>query len=192
MPETSTKPATIETWVDDYTDDLYSWAFHKTSDPELAKDLTQDTFLAALQGFERFSGKSSPKTWLFSILNNKIVDHYRRKIRNSPLDETRTSEQHVNSFFNTDENWTKGKAPETWDMEDGNLLDDNDFVKIFTSCVELLPQKWKLSVQYKYYSGKPADEICQELEISPSNYWQILHRSKLQLRDCLEKNWFKK
>ena len=39
---------------------------------------------------------------------------------------------------------------------------------------------------------KDCNEICQELEISPTNYWQILHRAKLQLRKCLELNWYKK
>ena len=31
--------------------------------------------------------------------------------------------------------------------------------------------------------------ICKELEITPSNLWTIIHRSKLQLRTCLEKRW---
>ena len=42
------------------------------------------------------------------------------------------------------------------------------------------------------HSGqKSGEEICQELEITPSNFWQIVHRAKLQLRDCIENNWFK-
>ena len=42
----------------------------------------------------------------------------------------------------------------------------------------------------KFLEEKESDEICKELEISASNYWVILHRAKLQLRKCLEKNWF--
>jgi len=37
-----------------------------------------------------------------------------------------------------------------------------------------------------------SEEICQELEITPTNYWQIMHRAKLQLRECIENNWFNK
>jgi len=66
-------------WVDTYTTELYSWAIHKVSDSELSKDLIQDTFLAAAEKIEGFKGESSPKTWLFSILNHKIIDHYRKK-----------------------------------------------------------------------------------------------------------------
>jgi hypothetical protein len=35
------------------------------------------TFLAAFHKIDSFEGKSQPKTWLFSILNNKVIDYYR-------------------------------------------------------------------------------------------------------------------
>lgn len=69
--------------VEQYTDDLYSWAFHKVSDTEIAKDLVQDTFLTAAEKIGTFKGNSSPKTWLFAILKNKIIDHYRKKVNQS-------------------------------------------------------------------------------------------------------------
>ncbi len=34
------------------------------------------------------------------------------------------------------------------------------------------------------------EQICQQLGITSANYWVIIHRAKLQLRKCLEKNWF--
>jgi RNA polymerase sigma-70 factor (ECF subfamily) len=39
---------------------------------------------------------------------------------------------------------------------------------------------------------KKGELICQELGITDTNFWQILHRAKLQLRKCIELNWFKK
>jgi RNA polymerase sigma-70 factor (ECF subfamily) len=45
----------------------------KTSSKEIAEDLVQDTFLAAFHKIDSFEGKSQPKTWLFSILNNKVL-----------------------------------------------------------------------------------------------------------------------
>jgi DNA-directed RNA polymerase specialized sigma24 family protein len=38
--------------------------------------------------------------------------------------------------------------------------------------------------------GLASDEICKVLDITPTNYWVILHRARLKLRECLEKNWF--
>ena len=50
-------------------------------DNDLAEDVVQDTLVAALQGAQGFSGRSSLKTWLTGILKHKIVDAIRRKTR---------------------------------------------------------------------------------------------------------------
>lgn len=65
-------------WVDLYGDYLYNYAIYKGIAIEQAKDLVQDTFLAALKSFDKFEAKSSVKTWLVSILRNKIADYYRK------------------------------------------------------------------------------------------------------------------
>ncbi|WP_010421847.1 RNA polymerase sigma factor [Anaerophaga thermohalophila] len=57
----------LSKWVNDFTDDLYQRARHKTGDPHLASDLVQDTFMAAAESLEDFRNESSPKTWLFAI-----------------------------------------------------------------------------------------------------------------------------
>lgn len=189
--EKSSLAINISDLVDEYTDALYSWAYHKTSDPEVAKDLTQDTFLAAVQGIERFKGNSTPRTWLFSILNNKIVDYYRKKVKNPTYDDTRLTEDLNGRTFTNDEHWTEKGVPSDWHDPDENLLDNPDFTEVFNLCIELLPEKWRLSVKFKYLTDKQGEEICQELGITPSNYWQILHRAKLQLRECIENKWFK-
>jgi len=53
-----------------------------------------------------------------------------------------------------------------------------------------LPAPWYSAIQLKYLDQKSGNEICQELGITSSNYWKMLQRAKLQLRDCIEKNWF--
>lgn len=173
-------------WVERFTQDLYSWALHKVSDPDLASDLVQDTFLAAAQKIESFKEESTPKTWLFSILNHKIIDHYRKKAK-QPV----KLESLVNSaFFDAEGSWRKEKRPQYW-AEEPHLLDDLDFQEVLKQCMDALPQTWNTCVKLKYLSEKKGEDICQELEISPTNYWQIIHRAKLQLRECIEQNWFR-
>ena len=67
------KESLIKSLVDNYSDMLYQWAVYRVSDEKLAEDLVQDTFLAAIEGLEKFKGTSAIKTWLFGILNNKIA-----------------------------------------------------------------------------------------------------------------------
>ena len=178
----------ISLWVENYTQDLYSWALHKVSDPELSSDLVQDTFLVAAEKKDSFKGDSSPKTWLFSILNHKIIDHYRKKVKQPVLLENEV----FSRFFSDDGDWHESKRPGNWHEQenDQHLLDDNEFRSILKKCLEALPEKWSISIKLKYLSDTSSDEICQELDITPSNYWQIIHRAKLHLRDCIENNWF--
>ena len=68
----------VSKWVGEYGDDLYSWAFYKTSSRETAQDLIQETFLSAFKSYKKFKYESQPKTWLFKILNNQIIDYYRK------------------------------------------------------------------------------------------------------------------
>lgn len=181
------KTINLSEWVEEYTDDLYSWAIYKVSDPELAKDLVQDTFLAAAEKIDSFRGDSKPKTWLHSILNNKIIDFYRKKVK-----QPYTADDEVFSrFFDEGGDWKNEKKPHHWDEDETHLLDNEDFKGILKKCLEALPEKWNTCVQLKYLSQKKGEEICQELDITPTNLWQIIHRAKLQLRECIESNWFK-
>jgi len=177
----------LSSWVNDYTTDLYARAASKVSDKELAADLVQETFLAAAEKIDTFRGESNPKTWLFSILNHKIIDHYRQKVKHPVQFEDNTLAQ----FFGEDHEWKESKKPGTWQVDnETNLLDDDNFNSVLKQCLDALPETWNICVKLKYLSEKKGDDICQELDISPSNYWQIIHRAKLQLRECIDKNWF--
>ena len=181
----------VEYWVNQFSDELYSWAFFKTSSKEVAEDLVQDTFLSAFYKIDSFEGKSQPKTWLFSILNNKVIDHYRLSARttkkNFSLTENSGNEI-SDGLFNNNGCWESNNFNAIWDQEE-ELLDNPEFNTIFEKCMDELPPKWKLAITYKYLTEKKTTEICQELEITASNYWQIVHRSKLLLKKCLESRW---
>lgn len=180
------KDDNLENWVAQFTGDMLSWATHKVSDGELAKDLVQDTFLAAAEKIDSFKGDSSAKTWLFSILNYKIIDYYRSKVKQTSTIDN----QSISNFFSSDGEWIPEKKPMAWDVDDIHLLDNVDFNKVLKDCINALPEKWSVSVKLKYMMSKKGEEICKELGITPTNFWQIMRRAKLQLRECIENNWF--
>lgn len=182
---------TLENWVNQFSDELFSWALYKTSSKETAEDLVQETFLAAFHKIDTFQGKSQPKTWLFSILNNKVIDYYRLSAKTTKKTfsiSENSGYQLSDALFNETENWKNNDINPIWDQEE-ELLDNPEFNNIMQGCMEDLPQKWKFAVTSKYLTDKNADEICQELEITTSNYWQIVHRAKLLLKKCLEMKW---
>jgi len=170
-----------------HTEEMVSWAYYKVSDSELAKDLVQDTFLAASEKAGNFRGDSSPKTWLYSILNFKIIDFYRAKVK-KPVNMDGDS---FSKFFTSDGEWIKDKRPHAWIEEEIHLLDDEGFNKILKLCLDALPDNWGLAIKLKFLLSKKGDEICEELGITPTNFWQIIHRAKMQLRECIDINWYK-
>lgn len=184
------KEEIIRVWINRYSEKLFTWAFYKTGDRNIAEDLTQETFLAALQAFDNFKGNSEPQTWLFSILKNKIATFYRQqsKLPFESYDQLNTSS---GDYFDTEGNWMADQRPVNWKDDEGHLLDNAEFVKILARCISNLPEAWNAALQLKYLKETDSGSICQELNISPTNFWQIIHRAKLQLRKCLELNWFK-
>ena len=171
----------ISSWVNEYTDDLYAYAVKRVSDDNLAKDLVQNTFLAAYQSYSKFEHKSKPKTWLTSILKNKVMDHFRQVYRRN---ETFIEGQE--SSYDENGNWKENQVPEPWTAK--NVLDNPNFVSVFDQCIDNLPEKWASSVRIKYLE---ADMDIEELGITKANYWKMLERARTQLRGCLEEHWFK-
>ncbi len=184
----------ITAWIQSYSDDMFTWALHKISDKETAEDIIQETFIAAFKGFDSFKNESTPKTWLFRILNNKIADHFRKSSKEFfQLNNSIDSEvfKATDSFFDGNGYWKPNGLEPAWEDEK-SMLDNEDFVQVMDKCIDDLPINWRIAVLSKYIINKDASEICQELQISSTNYWQILHRSKVLLKKCIEAFWFNK
>ncbi len=175
-------------WVSLYTRELYSWAFQKTSNRQLSEDLVQETFLAAAESSGSFKRESQPKTWLFGILKNKIAEHYRKSLRLT-ITTTLSTEEPL-AFFGTNGRWEENAAPQPWQSDPEHLTDLPAFNKVFDDCIEHLPTTMNACIRLRFLDEKKGLQICQELGLTSTNYWQLIHRAKLQLRDCLEKHWF--
>jgi RNA polymerase sigma-70 factor (ECF subfamily) len=185
--EKLSKQSVISNWVNLYTDGLFSWALSRTSHKEAAEDLVQDTFIAALQGYEKYEQLSNPKTWLFSILNHKIIDYHRSKFRSQAVFQQSATEQ----FFDEKGKWRQDEMPHVWNENQENLLDNAEFRNELQKCLNKLPESWFSVIEMKYLMEIKSEEICQVMGINITNLWQIIHRSKLQLRKCIELGWFK-
>lgn len=176
----------IISWVKMYTKDLLNYAITKVPQKEIAEDLVQDTFLSACKSHKTYKGDSNIKTWLLSILKHKIADYYRLKYKNA----IEISSNIIEQLFDDNHQWKPTYKPINWGDEK-ELLDDPDFSKALNACFEKLPQKWSSAMRLKFLEEQDSKAICYELEITNSNFWQIVHRAKLQLRNCLEFKWFK-
>jgi RNA polymerase sigma-70 factor (ECF subfamily) len=157
---------------------------------DISKDLVQEAFLAAWRNIDGYKREASVKTWLFVILKSKLIDYY-RKSNNRVVIESLQEEHNDNAFFDNKDHWRRG-MPGQWNVDFSNNVEVQEFYKVFHDCGKKLKEIQSNVFIMKYIDGLESEEICKVLEITTSNYWVLIHRAKVQLRACLEKNWVQK
>jgi RNA polymerase sigma-70 factor (ECF subfamily) len=183
-------PSPPETWLDEHGDALFRYARSRVGTRELAEDLVQETLLSALGAWSRFEGRSSVRTWLLAILRRKIIDHCRRM---SATETVSTAEDGLDPslirdrFFNASGTWKD--APLNWETPD-KVSEFREFWDVFHGCLSRLPASLATVFILRELEGMTMEEVCEALELTEGNLRVRLHRARLMLRECLEKNWF--
>ena len=177
--------------MDLHGDVLYRFALLRVKDPHVAEDLVQDTLVAGLEGWDRFKAGSSVRTWLVGILKHKIVDHFRKSAREvSAADLAHLDERDSESALER-----KGQPqakPSSWADNPYNLLENKEFLEVFTHCLDALPEAFRRAFTLREIEGLRSDEICKILQVTSTNLWVILHRTRARLRECLDARWFQR
>jgi len=177
-------------WVDLHGDMLYGYALKMVADPILAQDLVQETFLAALNSRKSFKKQSHEKTWFCGILKHKILDHLRHKYREMPGSDGDVTEKAVDAFFDNASGMLK-KMPSAWQVHPSELIEKEEFWSALHTCLDHLPEKTRDAFKLRELEEEKTEDICKVLDITATNLWVILHRARVLMRSCLEKNWFK-
>lgn len=167
---------------------LLSFARLQLRSAAAAEDVVQDAILAALEGINRFTGAASLQTWVFSILKNKIIDVLRQYPRTSEETDAEEALDHlVSSLFDERGHWIE--MPPAWGNPHASL-EQKRFWDVMDACLTGLPAAQARAFTMREFLELDAEEICQALSISTSNYWMLMHRARLGLRECLGIRWF--
>lgn len=188
------------TWLGEHGDYLYSYALSRIGDAHVAEDLVQETLLAAMQSRDGFDNRASLRTWLTSILRNKIVDHWRKSKRTEraagvSADDDASDERlerFADSQFDKRGKWRV--LPGRWGKsagDPGEQLDSEEFRAALRSCLEGLPPRPAEVIDLVERRGMSLAEMSNILGVSATNAGVLLHRARLALRRCLELNWFR-
>jgi RNA polymerase sigma factor (sigma-70 family) len=170
------KPCTTENY--NY---LYHYALKKLDDTALIQDLIQDTFLVALENYDRFEQRSSELTWLTAILKYKIykVYHCRSRCKRVLLDEV-TEEMTTPGFSGVRHRPVQDHSEQ---------LIFKEFSQKLSDYMVDLPILWQQVYDLRFVKGEKSSEICNQLNLSSANYWVICHRLKLSLKKWYIRNW---
>ena len=176
-------------WLDEHGDALYAYALMRVREPSQAEDLVQETLLVALNAVENFKGESTVRTWLTGILKHKVLDYFRQSGREKPFSKEDEDNMESSSLFDTTGGWRI--KPGDWE-EPERSLEQDQFWNTLSNCVENLPVKLRTLYVLREFDDIETDVLLETLNISSkNNLWVMLSRARLQLRYCLETNWFK-
>jgi RNA polymerase sigma-70 factor (ECF subfamily) len=183
--------------VDRYHAPLKRLARSFGANEAVADEIVQETWLAAIQGLDRFEERSSLKTWLFTILKNQARHRAAREKRTVPFSSLPQRERDDAGSggpvvdpdrFGGDESCWPGhwaNPPRAWDEPERRLasMEARDQIR---GAIGGLPPRQQVVVALRDVEGLSSDEVCEVLEISEANQRVLLHRGRSSIRNVLE------
>jgi RNA polymerase sigma-70 factor, ECF subfamily len=153
----------------------------------VAEEVAQDAWCAVVTGIERFEGRSSLKTWLFSIVVNKARTRGERERRTMPFSAVAAPDDDgapIEDRFGPDGTWSA--PPRAWDDPERRAISLELRDELREALTEL-PERQRLVVTLRDVEGLGSDEVCSLLDLTPGNERVLLHRGRTRLREALER-----
>jgi RNA polymerase sigma-70 factor, ECF subfamily len=167
-----------------------------TRDTQVAAEIVQETWIAVLRGLDGFQGRSSLRTWVFTILRNCALRRSKMEDRSAPvsyLEHSGGDEGELNCFFDANHSrwpscWTTINA--RWEALPEDALTTEEAERTIMEKLRSLPPSQAAVITLRDLEGFSSEEVCSLLALSPGNQRVLLHRARLairrSLRDVLE------
>jgi RNA polymerase sigma-70 factor (ECF subfamily) len=152
-----------------------------------AEEVAADTWLAVLEGIDRFEGRSSLKTWLFRILTNKAKTRGMRERRTLPFSalEPEASAVDPDRFHGPEHQWPGHWAAAPQGFPEERLL-AAETREVVERAIAALPPAQRAVISLRDIEGWDAEEVCNALTLSETNQRVLLHRARSAVRRALE------
>lgn len=157
-----------------YHQDLFQFLFYMVKNRAEAEDLVQEVYIRVLRSYDQFEGKSSEKTWLFSIAKNVAIDHFRKH---------RSWKDRLYDKFDWDRQPVKDSAPLP---EEIAIL--NEDVRILYTCLDSCPTNQRIVLIMRFLNGFSIAETAKALKWTESKVKTTQHRAIKSLKSKMESN----
>ena len=161
-------------------------------DHGLAEDLVQDTLVAVVQQHATRRGDASLLTWSTAILKNKVADWYRSPARRRMVqigaDDDKLDDA-IDTLYDAHDAYVD-PVP-AWQQPD-NHMEQRQMMSILERCVSCLPRRTGCVFMMREWLGFETVEICERLDVSAENCRTLLHRARMSLRACMQRDWIGK
>ena len=164
-------PMAVAELYNTYADRIYSLVFNQVDrNHDVAQDIVQETFVAALKSAANFRNQSKVYTWLCSIANKKVSDFYRRQKRQAKYQITKALEP--------DQIGDVGAlAPHPAEPEERQ--------EVTKQVLFNLPLHYRQVLILKYVEEMPVLEISQIMGRSPKSIEGLLTRARKEMQTKL-------
>jgi RNA polymerase sigma-70 factor (ECF subfamily) len=179
--------------VDRYTPAMLRVARGYVRTHETAEEVVQETWIALIKGIAKFEGRSSLRTWLFTVMINIAKARGLREQRNFNAEVAAYTGGTVDPalFRGPDEEW-----PGDWknweeyprafpESPEGSVL-ARELVGVAQAELDRLPEGQRMVVTLRDILGFGSTEVCQLLDVSAVNQRVMLHRGRAAIRLVLE------
>jgi RNA polymerase sigma-70 factor (ECF subfamily) len=152
-----------------------------------AEEVAQETWLAVLNGLDRFEGRSSLKTWIFRILTNRAKTRGIREGRSLPFSALEPDEPSVGPerFRTGDDRWPGHWAAPPSGFPEERLL-AGETRDVIERTIAGLPPTQRAVISLRDIEGWSAEEVCNALTLTETNQRVLLHRARSAVRAALE------
>lgn len=168
--------------VEEYTPGMRRLALTFVRTPALADEVVQEAWLGVLRGLDRFEGRSSLRTWIYSIVANVARTRAVREARSVPFSSLASDDEDASvdpERFVSDGSWARPIEP--WRP----LLDAEARAVIDAAIARLPPQQAQV-IELRDVEGWSAEDVRNVLELSETNQRVLLHRARSRVRAALE------
>lgn len=184
--------------LDRYDRSLRRLARTFVATPAAADEVVQETWLAVVEGIDRFEGRSALKTWVCRILVNQARTRGVRDKRSVPFSAmTRTGGTGdgglgptfpPDRFLPAGDPWAGHWAtpPTPWDELPPDRFAAVETLAQVRAAIAALPQPHRTVITLRDVEGWSSGEVCDVLDLTPANQRVVLHRARAKVRTALD------
>jgi len=153
----------------------------------LAEEVVQEAWVSIYHALPAFEGRSSIKTWIYTIVSNQAKTRLRKESRLVSMD---AMEEEIPVYlkserFHVDGHWAS--PPPLWDTETPEeLLENEQLRQCIEKTLELLPGVQKSVFLLRDIEQQSLEEICNILQLTNSNVRVLLHRARVKLMQVID------
>jgi len=158
----------------------------------VAEEVAQEAWLGVLRGVQRFEGRSSLQTWIFTILTNCARTRAQREQRTVPFSDVFVAEDDDEPTVDPGRFQQEGRwrghwqdGPSSWREIPENRILAQETLDLVRSAIESLPPNQRTVILLRDVDGVEAADVCNILQISESNQRVLLHRARAKVQAAL-------